>query len=144
MIEPAGGVDRMALTFLIDAYEEEVLEKDTRVVIHFHPRIAPITAAIFPLVKKEGMPERAREIEADLRAARLTTFYDEKAAIGRRYRRQDEVGTPFCVTIDGDTLSENVVTVRHRDSMEQERVPAGELVAYLDEAVRTWGLPSTV
>ncbi|HJP02983.1 MAG TPA: glycine--tRNA ligase [Planctomycetota bacterium] len=144
VIEPAGGVDRMALTFLIDAYEEEVLEKDTRVVIHFHPRIAPITAAIFPLVKKEGMPERAREIEADLRAARLTTFYDEKAAIGRRYRRQDEVGTPFCVTIDGDTLSENVVTVRHRDSMEQERVPAGELVAYLDEAVRTWGLPSTV
>ncbi|MDP6989425.1 MAG: glycine--tRNA ligase [Planctomycetota bacterium] len=144
VIEPAGGVDRMALTFLIDAYEEEELDNDTRVVLHFHPAIAPTTVAVFPLVKKEGMPERAREIEAELRAARMTTFYDEKAAIGRRYRRQDVIGTPFCVTVDGDTLAEDLVTVRHRDTMEQERVPAGELVAYLDEAVRTWGRTSKV
>ncbi|MAF65413.1 MAG: glycine--tRNA ligase [Planctomycetes bacterium] len=144
VIEPAGGVDRMALTFLIDAYEEEELEKDTRVVLHFHPAIAPTTAAVFPLVKKEGMPERAREIEAELRAARMTTFYDEKAAIGRRYRRQDEVGTPFCVTVDGDTLAEDLVTVRHRDTMEQERVATGELVSYLDDAVRNWGRASRV
>jgi len=138
VIEPAGGIDRMALTFMVDAYEEQELEKDTRVVLHFHPLIAPTTVAVFPLVKKEGMPEKAREIEQELRMARLSTFYDEKAAIGRRYRRQDEVGTPFCVTVDGDTLAEDVVTVRHRDSMEQERVPVGELVAYLQRAVLEW------
>ncbi len=138
VIEPAGGINRMALTFLIDAYREEELEKETRVVLRFHPSIAPITAAVFPLVKKDGMPERAHEIERDLRLAGMSTFYDEKAAIGRRYRRQDEVGTPFCITVDGDTLSDGVVTVRDRDSMEQERVPAAELSGYLLERVRTW------
>jgi glycyl-tRNA synthetase len=138
VIEPAGGINRMALTFLIDAYEEQELEKDTRVVLHFHPEIAPITAAVFPLVKKDGMPEKAREIEAALRKARYATFYDEKAAIGRRYRRQDEIGTPFCITVDGDTLSGDVVTVRHRDSMEQESVPVAELPGYLDAAVAAW------
>ena len=141
VIEPAGGVNRMALTFLIDSYEEQQLEKDTRTVLHLHPRIAPITVGVFPLVKKEGMPERAREIEADLRRARISTFYDEKAAIGRRYRRQDEAGTPYCVTIDGDTLKDGVVTVRHRDSMEQERVPAGELRGYLLEQIDAWKRP---
>ena len=138
VIEPAGGINRMALTFLIDAYEEQELEKDTRVVLHFHPEIAPITVAVFPLVKKEGMPEKAKEIEAGLRRARYATYYDEKAAIGRRYRRQDEVGTPFCITVDGDTLSDDVVTVRHRDSMEQERVKVAELRSYLDAAVENW------
>ncbi|MEM6671952.1 MAG: glycine--tRNA ligase [Planctomycetota bacterium] len=138
VIEPAGGINRMALTFLIDAYEEEELEKDTRVVLRFHPEIAPITCAVFPLVKKEGMPEKAREIEATLRRARMSTFYDEKAAIGRRYRRQDEVGTPFCVTVDGDTLTEDVVTVRHRDSMEQEKVKVAELLTYLSESIANW------
>jgi glycyl-tRNA synthetase len=138
VIEPAGGIDRMALTFMIDAYEEEQLEQDTRAVLHFHPLIAPTTVAVFPLVKKEGMPEKAQEIVRTLRAARFSTDYDEKAAIGRRYRRQDEVGTPFCVTVDGDTLSEGVVTVRHRDSMEQERVKTDEVVAYLNQAVQTW------
>ena len=87
------------------------------------------------------MPERATEIESDLRLAGFTTFYDEKAAIGRRYRRQDEVGTPFCVTIDGDTLSEDVVTLRHRDSMEQDRVRVGELASALHEAFRSWERP---
>ena len=141
VIEPAGGIDRMALTFMVDAYEEEELEKDTRVLLRFYPLIAPITVAVFPLVKKDGMPEKAHEIEAILRTARLTTAYDEKAAIGRRYRRQDEVGTPFCVTVDGDTLSDDVVTVRHRDSMEQERVKVSELVGYLHQAVADWKRP---
>ncbi|MFT7671477.1 MAG: glycyl-tRNA synthetase [Planctomycetota bacterium] len=138
VIEPAGGIDRMALTFMVDAYEEQQLEKDIRVVLHFHPLIAPTTVAVFPLVKKEGMPEKAHEIVDELRKARFSTFYDEKAAIGRRYRRQDEVGTPFCVTVDGDTLSEDIVTVRHRDSMEQDKVKIDELVAYLHKAVQEW------
>ncbi|MCP3916095.1 MAG: glycine--tRNA ligase [bacterium] len=144
VIEPAGGINRMALTFLIDAYEEEQLEKDTRVVLHFHPEIAPITVGVFPLVKKDGMPEKAREIEGELRRARMATFYDEKGAIGRRYRRQDEVGTPFCVTVDGDTLSDGVVTVRERDSMEQTTVKVADLRAYLEGAMRTWKRPERV
>ncbi len=138
VIEPAGGIDRMALTALIDAYEEQELEKDTRVVLHFHPRIAPITVGVFPLVKKDGMPEKAQELEAELRRSRFATFYDEKAAIGRRYRRQDEVGTPYCVTIDGDTLAEDVVTIRDRDSMQQERVAFREVRAWIENAVATW------
>ena len=138
VVEPAGGIDRMALTFLIDAYAEEELEKDTRTVLRFHPEIAPTTVAVFPLVKKDGMPERARELIEELRLAGFSTFYDEKAAIGRRYRRQDEVGTPFCVTVDGDTLSEGVVTVRHRDTMEQDRVRADEVATFLFDAIRAW------
>ncbi len=138
VIEPAGGINRMALTFLIDAYAEEQLENDTRVVLRFHPQIAPITAAILPLVKKDGMPEKAKQIGASLRRARLSTFYDEKAAIGRRYRRQDEVGTPFCITIDGETLTDDTVTVRERDSMAQERVAVGALLGYLHERMETW------
>jgi glycyl-tRNA synthetase len=138
VIEPAGGINRMALTFLIDAYEEEQVEGETRVVLHFHPEIAPITVGVFPLVKKEGMPEKAREIEAELRRGRMATFYDEKGAIGRRYRRQDEAGTPFCVTVDGDTLTQDVVTVRHRDSMEQERVKCSEVRACVLERMGAW------
>jgi glycyl-tRNA synthetase len=88
------------------------------------------------------MPERAREIEADLRRARMSTFYDEKGAIGRRYRRQDEAGTPFCVTVDGDTLAGDVVTVRHRDPMTQERVKVGELRGYLLQAMGAWKRPA--
>ena len=142
VIEPAGGIDRMALTLLIDAYAEEELEKESRVVLRFHPTIAPITVGVFPLVKKDGMPERAREIEEDLRHAGRATFYDEKGAIGRRYRRQDEAGTPWCVTIDGDTMSEDVITVRNRDSMEQDRVKVSELQAHLDAAFRGWKRPA--
>jgi glycyl-tRNA synthetase len=142
VIEPAGGINRMALTFLIDAYEEQPVENETRTVLHFHPEIAPITVGVFPLVKKEGMPEKAREIEAELRRGRMATFYDEKGAIGRRYRRQDEAGTPFCVTIDGDTMKEGVVTVRHRDSMEQERVQAAEVRAYVLDQMGAWKRPA--
>ncbi len=142
VIEPAGGIDRMALTFLIDAYAEEELEKERRAVLRFHPVIAPVTVGVFPLVKKDGMSERAHELEEELRAQGFSTFYDEKGAIGRRYRRQDEIGTPWCVTIDGDTLAEGAVTVRERDSMEQARVGTGEVASYLREAQRTW--PSKV
>jgi glycyl-tRNA synthetase len=144
VVEPAGGINRMALTFLIDAYEEEALEKEARTVLHLHPEIAPITVGVFPLVKKEGMAEKAAEIEVELRRARLATFYDDKGAIGRRYRRQDEVGTPFCVTIDGETMSAGAVTVRHRDSMQQERVGVAELREYLDAARRAWRRPAPV
>ena len=138
VIEPAGGVNRMALTFLIDAFEEEQLEKDTRVVLRFHPELAPLTCAVFPLVKKGGMPEKAREIGEMLRRARISAFYDEKAAIGRRYRRQDEIGTPFCVTVDGDTVEGDVVTVRNRDSMKQDKVKVSELLTYLTERMADW------
>jgi glycyl-tRNA synthetase len=144
VIEPAGGINRMALTFLIDAYEEQVLEADTRTVLHFHPEIAPITVGVFPLVKKDGMPERAHELERELRLSRLSTFYDEKGAIGRRYRRQDEVGTPWCVTIDGDTIKDDVVTIRDRDSMEQVRVKTSEVRGWVLEAMRSWKRPAGV
>jgi glycyl-tRNA synthetase len=141
VVEPAAGVDRTALTFLIDAYDEEEVEGEKRVVLHLHPEIAPITVGVLPLVKKEGMPERAHEIEAELRRARFTTFYDESAAIGRRYRRLDEVGTPFCVTIDGETMTKDVVTVRHRDTMKQDQVKVAELQTFLTHAVRNWKRP---
>ncbi len=138
VIEPAGGINRIALTLLIDAYEEEALADDTRVVLRLHPRIAPYTAAVLPLVKKEGMPERAQEIGRQLRRAGFSTFYDDKAAIGRRYRRMDEIGTPFCITVDGQSLEDGTVTVRERDSMAQARVPAGDLPAHLASAIGTW------
>jgi len=141
VIEPAGGIDRMALTCLIDAYEEEALEKETRTVLRFHPSIAPVTAGVFPLVKKDGMPEKAHEVEDVLRSAGYATYYDEKAAIGRRYRRQDEIGTPFCVTIDGDTLAEGTVTVRERDSMAQSRVAVDQLAGFVQGAIDAWKRP---
>ncbi len=121
VIEPAAGVDRATLAFLVDAYEEEQLEKEKRTVLHLHPRLAPVKVAVFPLVKKDGMPERAHAIEDDLRRW-TNVFYDESGAVGRRYRRQDEVGTPICVTVDGQTAEDNSVTLRDRDSMEQRRV----------------------
>ncbi len=138
VIEPAAGVNRAALTLLIDAFEEQDVEGEVRTVLHFHPQVAPITVGVFPLVKKEGMPEKAAEIERVLRRAHFSTFYDEKAAIGRRYRRQDEIGTPFCVTIDGDTMSQDIVTVRHRDSMKQDKVAVKELEAFLRDAIGSW------
>jgi glycyl-tRNA synthetase len=141
VIEPAGGINRIALTLLIDSYAEETVEGELRVVLRLHPEVAPITVAVFPLVKKEGMPEKALEIEAELRRARLSTFYDEKGAIGRRYRRQDEAGTPFCVTVDGQTMQAGTVTVRERDSMQQATVPLAELQGYLTAKARAWTRP---
>ncbi len=139
VVEPAAGCDRTAITFLIDAYEEQQIgEGDVRTVLHFHPLIAPVTAAVFPLVKKEGMPEKAEAIVRALRGAGIRTAYDEKGAIGRRYRRQDEVGTPWCITVDGETIQNGTVTVRDRDSMQQERVPADDLEQELRRRMAAW------
>ena len=132
VIEPAAGCDRATLAFLVDAYDEEEVEGDKRVVLHLHPQLAPVKVAVFPLVKKEGMPERAAAIEQALRR-RFTTFYDQAGAIGRRYRRMDEVGTPLCVTVDGETAQDGTVTVRHRDSMRQERVAEDRLLAFVHD-----------
>ena len=124
IIETSAGVDRTLLTILVDAYDEE----PERVVLRLHPRVAPIKAAIFPLVKRDGMPERAREIEELLRP-HFNVFYDEAGAIGRRYRRQDEAGTPFGLTVDSQTKEDDTVTLRERDSMEQVRVRIVDLVS---------------
>ena len=122
IIETSAGASRSFMAFLIDAYYEEVVNNEQRSVLKFHPRLAPIKAAIFPLVNKDGMPEIARGIEKDLRR-NFKVFYDDKGAVGRRYRRQDEAGTPFCITVDTQTIEDKTVTVRDRDSMEQVRVP---------------------
>jgi glycyl-tRNA synthetase len=116
---------------MVDAYREEQVEGETRVVLGFHPAVAPIKAAVLPLVKKDGMPEIADRLYHELKR-RFPVFYDDSGAIGRRYRRMDEAGTPFCITVDGDTVADGTVTVRHRDSMVQDRVSAdavGEFVA---------------
>lgn len=132
VIECSGGLDRTVLTVLADAYEVEKLDDGTeRNLLRFHPRIAPVQVAVFPLVKK--LAEPSRKIESDLRRWRFNSFYDEKGAIGRRYRRQDEAGTPFCVTFDFDSLEDNAVTVRDRDSMQQDRVAIDRLRDYLEE-----------
>jgi glycyl-tRNA synthetase len=138
VIEPAAGADRATLAFLLDAYDEEtVAEGDTRVVLHFHPNIAPIKVAIFPLMKKDGLPEIAHKIEEDLREY-WATFYDESGAIGRRYRRQDEIGTPFCITVDYDTKENNTVTLRYRDSMEQIRVNVDDLFETIRKEIKNY------
>ena len=131
MIEPSAGADRATLAFLCEAYTEDEQPDENgkmqkRVVMKFHPRLAPIKAAVFPLVKKDGMPEVAKKIYLDLKK-QFKVFYDEKGAIGRRYRRQDEAGTPYCITVDGQTLEDQTVTIRDRDSLEQQRVKIDEL-----------------
>lgn len=134
VIETSAGLTRTVLMVLADAYEEEELENgDVRTVLHFHPELAPITVAVLPLVKKDGIKELAEGIEKSLRED-FSTFYDQSGAIGRRYRRMDEVGTPYCVTVDYDTKEDNTVTIRFRDSMKQERVPVSELAARIRKA----------
>ena len=128
IIETSIGCDRTLLTTLIDAYVEE----EERVVLKFSPSIAPIKAAVFPLVKKDGMPEYSKKILDSLRG-KFKTFFDESGSIGRRYRRQDEAGTPFCITVDTQTLEDQTVTVRERDSMEQERIVIDQLSMYLNQ-----------
>jgi len=130
VIEPSAGADRAALAFLCEAYHEDMVPDEkgvptSRVYLKLHPRLAPIKAAVFPLVKKDGMPESAREIYAQLKP-HFNVFYDEKGAVGRRYRRQDEIGTPFCITVDGQTLSDGTVTIRDRDTLRQWRVHKDE------------------
>ena len=126
VIEPAAGADRAALTFLIDAYDEDEIDGESRTVLRLHPALAPVKVAVLPLVKKDGQPELAREIVADLRGS-LQVEYDEGGAIGRRYRRQDEIGTPWAVTVDHQSLEDQTVTVRDRDSLTQERLPVASL-----------------
>ncbi|MEC7696503.1 MAG: glycine--tRNA ligase [Planctomycetota bacterium] len=140
VIEPSAGADRAALAFLCEAFNEDEAPDDkgkmqTRTVLKLHPRIAPIKAAVFPLVKKDGMPEKARELYRALKQ-RWNVFYDEKGAVGRRYRRQDEAGTPFCITIDGQSLDDDTVTIRDRDTLEQWRCSLHECEAQLAERLR--------
>jgi len=132
VIEPSAGIDRSTLAFLVDAYDEEEVRGETRNLLRFHPALSPIKVGVFPLVKKEGMPEIAINIYNDLKRY-FNCFYDEKGAIGRRYRRQDEAGTPFCITVDGQTLQDQTVTIRERDSMNQIRVSTDQLRNHLRE-----------
>jgi len=131
VIETSVGCDRLLLTCLADAYTEE----EERVVLKLAPAIAPIKAAVFPLVKRDGMPEIAKKIINDLRGD-FRVFYDESGSVGRRYRRMDEAGTPFCFTVDSQTLEDNTVTVRYRDSMEQERLAMDEIKPFLQEKIK--------
>ena len=135
VIEPAAGADRATLAFLVDAYDEEEVEGETRTVLQLHPRLAPVKVAVLPLVRKDGQPELAREVYDALRA-RMQAEYDEGGSIGKRYRRQDEIGTPWCVTVDHQTLEDRTVTVRDRDSLAQERVAIDELPALLARRAR--------
>jgi len=139
VIETSAGASRSFMAFLVDAYREEQApsaegKMETRVVLGLHPRLAPVKAAVFPLVNRDSMPEIARGITEDLRA-HYRVFYDDSGAVGRRYRRQDEAGTPFCITVDSASLQDGSVTVRERDSMRQERVARGALVAYLRDRI---------
>jgi glycyl-tRNA synthetase len=130
VIEPAAGADRATLAFLVDAYDEEEVDGEQRTVLKLHPRLAPVKVAVLPLVRKDGQPEVAKELYATLRG-QMQSEYDEGGSIGKRYRRQDEIGTPFCVTIDHQTLDDRTVTVRDRDTLAQERIAIDELPGVL-------------
>jgi len=130
VVETSAGADRTTLVAMLDAYHEEELEGEKRVVLRFKPALAPIKAAVFPLVNKDGMPEVAKRLYDDLRR-RFNVFYDDGGSIGRRYRRQDEAGTPFGITVDGQSIQDQTVTVRERDTLKQERVAAAQLDDYL-------------
>jgi glycyl-tRNA synthetase len=140
VIEPSAGADRATLAFLCEAYTVDTAPDEhgkptERVVLKFHPRLAPIKAAVFPLVKKEGMPEIAQQIYRELKRD-FSVFYDDKGAVGRRYRRQDEAGTPYCITVDGQTLQDQTVTIRDRDTLKQERIAVKEVAAVIRERLR--------
>ena len=130
IIETSAGCDRTLLVCLVDAYEEEEVKGEVRVVLKFSPKIAPIKAAVLPLVKKDGMPEFATNLFHDLKK-HFKCFYDDAGAVGRRYRRMDEIGTPYCITVDGQTLTDQTVTIRDRDTMTQDRVNVSTLVDWL-------------
>lgn len=139
VIEPSSGADRATLAFLCEAYcEDEAPDENgqmqTRTVLRLHPRLAPIKAAVFPLVKKDGMPEVAKDIYRALKQ-KFNVYYDEKGAVGRRYRRQDEAGTPYCITVDGESLNDQTVTIRDRDSLEQVRVKIDDVVAEIESRI---------
>ncbi|MBU8912676.1 MAG: glycine--tRNA ligase [Spirochaetales bacterium] len=138
IVETSAGLTRTVLMVLADAYEEEEAgEGDVRTVLRFHPDLAPITVGVFPLVKKDGIAEVARKIERELRED-FSSFYDQGGAIGRRYRRQDEIGTPYCVTVDYQTKDDNTVTLRFRDSMEQIRIPVSQIGERIRQGTREY------
>jgi glycyl-tRNA synthetase len=146
VIEPSAGVDRLILALICEAFEEEEVtddkgQKEVRTVLHFHPRVAPIKVGIFPLLKnRPELVQKALEIR-DLLRPHMNVFYDDGGAIGRRYRRQDEAGTPFCVTVDFDTIGENgperegTVTLRRRDTMTQERIRIEDLLPVIQQEI---------
>ncbi|HTB50239.1 MAG TPA: His/Gly/Thr/Pro-type tRNA ligase C-terminal domain-containing protein, partial [Solirubrobacteraceae bacterium] len=156
VIEPAAGADRATLAFLVDAYDEEVVQsassedgsaeksdkpQETRTVLRLHPRLAPVKVAVMPLVKKDGQPELARKIYEDLRG-RMQSEYDEGGSIGKRYRRQDEIGTPWGVTIDHQSIDDGSVTLRDRDSLAQDRIEIEELAGELEKRLAApWRTP---
>jgi glycyl-tRNA synthetase len=143
VIEPAAGADRATLAFLVDAYDEDEIEGEQRTVLRLHPLLAPVKVAVLPLVRKDRQPELAREIYLDLRA-RFQTEYDEGGAIGRRYRRQDEIGTPWAVTVDHQSLEDRTVTLRDRDSLTQERYAVEDLGEEIERRLRaSWQSPKT-
>jgi glycyl-tRNA synthetase len=141
VIEPAAGADRAMLAFLVDAYDEDEIGGERRTVLRLHPQLAPVKVAVLPLVRKDGQPELAQRIYEDLRE-RMQTEIDASGAIGRRYRRQDEIGTPWAVTVDHQSLEDETVTIRDRDSLDQQRVPIAQLADELERRLRTpWTTP---
>lgn len=136
VIEPAAGADRATLAFLIDSYDVEGEGKDARTVLRLHPALAPIKAAVLPLVKRDGMPEKAEKIYNDLLDNSVKSFFDLNSAIGRRYARQDEAGTPFCITVDSQSLEDDTVTLRERDSREQTRVASSQVVDVISKKLK--------
>ncbi|HWH10926.1 MAG TPA: glycine--tRNA ligase [Solirubrobacteraceae bacterium] len=141
VIEPAAGADRATLAFMVDAYDEEQLEGGLRVVLRLHPKLAPVKVAVLPLLRKDGQPELAREVYESIRR-RMQAEYDDSGNIGKRYRRHDEIGTPWCVTIDHQSLGDATVTVRDRDSLDQERVAIADLATELERRLTgDWHTP---
>jgi glycyl-tRNA synthetase len=139
VVETSAGASRSFMAFLVDSYEEDEAptadgKTEKRTVLRLHPKLAPLKCAVFPLVNRDGLQEIGRKITDDLQKS-FKVFYDESGAVGRRYRRQDECGTPFCVTIDYDTLKDNTVTIRERDSMKQERISIDRIKNYIFEKI---------
>jgi glycyl-tRNA synthetase len=144
VIEPSAGADRGTLAFMVDAYDEEEVEGRERVLLRLHPRLAPVKVAVLPLVNKDGQPEKAREIYEELRET-MSAEYDAGGSIGKRYRRQDEIGTPWGITVDHQTMEDGTVTLRDRDSLEQVRIPAAEVAEEIEQRLKApWTSPKLV
>jgi glycyl-tRNA synthetase len=137
VVEPSYGIDRILYSVLDHAYDEEIVEGEERIVLRLDRKVAPITVAVLPLLSRDPLASRAAEIARDLKGAGFFVEYDDSGTIGKRYRRNDEAGTPFCVTVDFDTIEDGTVTVRDRDSMAQVRVPAADLAGLLSELLCT-------
>ncbi len=135
VVETSAGVDRAFLTVLSDAYQEEEVDGEKRNILKLSPKLAPTTVAVFPLMNKEGMPDIAQKISKDLRNNNISAFFDSGGSIGRRYRRQDEAGTPYGITIDHDTLEDNTVTLRDRDTMKQERINIDQIINIIEDKI---------